>query len=175
MKNKMKLGRIVLFIAKIYFKFPLWIRTKTDVNAKKIYFKLLPSISQTPALKKKFTGSEWVRDIKPFLSPTQNFEFTVILPSLRSGTLSAGPAIAIQIAYSLAKSGRAVRVASIDGFMGSYDVSEAQIFKMLQDTLDAESLPSNLSFEVLHDFIQVNVGEFFLATAWQTQQLAARN
>ena len=172
MKNKMNISRIILYIAKIYFKFPLWIRAKTDVKAKKIYFKLMPPISHTPALKKKFTGSEWVRDIKPFLSPTYNYDFTVILPSLRSGTLSAGPAIAIQIAYSLAKSGRSVRVASIDGFMGSYDVSEPQIFKMLQDTLNAESLPSSLSFEVLHNLIQVNVGEFFLATAWQTQQLA---
>ena len=157
----------------LYLKMPIPIRKRFDPLAKKIYFTIKHTNSVARRPTQKFTGSDWIRDIQPYLGSERKYEMTIILPSLRSGTLTAGPGIAIQIAASVAALGRNVRIATIDGFMGEYLIPTSEILKYLSDTLEIAKLPETLTFEVLHESLEVGPNETFLATAWQTFRLAA--
>ena len=155
-----------------YLRMPIPLRRLFDPLAKRIYFLIKNEIITIPQTFSKFTGSAWIPNIQPRLGSQRNYDLTIILPSLKPGTFTAGPGIAIQIAASVAMLGRHVRIVAIDGKNSNYIVPTSEIRKFLADTLQYKELPDNLAFEVLDDVLQISRNETFMATAWWTFRLA---
>jgi hypothetical protein len=160
---------------KIYTRLPLVIRKKTDGFVYKTYKKWLKEaekISTTHSLKEiHFSSSPWIPYYK-FVAEHNGPNLTILLPSLRSGSFSAGPMIALQIAAKIATNGFRVRVMAIDGAQEKYNIPEDEISKLLKDTLEIKDLPTSLEFEVLNTELVVSKGEKFMATAWWTFEIA---
>jgi hypothetical protein len=160
---------------KIYARLPLAIRKRTDGLAYKAYrnwTEQVENISTPPPVEERHSSSSpWI----PYYKLTARHDgpnLTILLPSLRTGSFSAGPMIALQIAAKIASSGFQVRVMAIDGAHEKYDVPKDEISKLCKDTLEFQDLPTSLEFEVLDKELSVSKNEKFMATAWWTFEIA---
>ena len=162
---------------KIYTRLPLVIRKKTDKFVFKAYHNYFKQVeveknSITPTKEKNNFSSSPLIPFYKLTAKRDGPNLTVLLPSLRSGSFSAGPMIALQIAAKIASSGINVRVLAINGAHEKYDIPKDEISKLLKDTLDYTDLPTSLEFEVLNQDLVVSIGEKFMATAWWTFEIA---
>ena len=152
---------------------PYWFQKKTKPSLVKIYSKIGNRLLSNEIFSKNYTKSQvksWNStariQIRPALSERQ--KITIVLPSLRSKSFSAGPMIGIQLGCSLVQTGFDVRIAAVDGH-DEYVIPIGEISKIMEDTIpNFANFVSKISFEVISDTFLISANESFIATAWWT-------
>lgn len=182
LRPNLYLRKLLINVKHLYFKLPLNLQEKLNPFVFKLYLKTkkkfhIENISTISKIEDTISRpSNWLPNlrIEKLDGKLDKYDFTVFLPSLRTKSFSAGPMIAIQIAFYLKEAGSKVRVVAIDGSQSTYKIPEDEIRVILSDSLLRDVTLAELpEFQVPSSKIQISGEEKFIATAWWTFDLAA--